>query len=102
MDEFGTLHFSPTVNTHEKTVARRSNWIVSSLDRSRTIAPVFQSHCRAPKLRVLEPGCGLETGTASYILAKGPLKDSASCDLALGSGERLMYPSNRARTANPV
>ena len=24
------------------------------------------------------------------------------CILALGSGERLLYPSNRVRTANPV
>jgi len=39
----------------------------------------------------------------SYEIKQLPrLWFSVSCVLALGSGERLVYPSNRVRTANPV
>ena len=37
----------------------------------------------------MSSGYGLETGAASY-------------NLAIGSGKRLMYPSNGVRTVNPV
>jgi len=41
------------------------------------------------------------------VLRRSPFRHSIStgdsiCILALGSGERLLYPSNRVRTANPV
>jgi len=47
-------------------------------------------------------GLGLSLGLGLWGILLVPSTGDSICILALGSGERLLYSSNRVRRANPV